>query len=143
METGPCRGASPVPGTRSRVSGVQLRRVAGLWRARITYVVSPEEHPECSMEAKSILEDILNEHQGLDPKGELLPRVYLSDLSASSLDFKCMYWYHPPAYWDFMEMSEKVNLQILSRFNEAKIEFAFPTQKVHLVTTDHADESKS
>ena len=40
-------------------------------------------------------------------------------------------------------MSEKVNLQILSLFNEAKIEFAFPTQKVHLVNIDHVDESKS
>lgn len=105
----------------------------------VTYGTPPQKIKE----AKSILEDILDEHQGLDPKGELLPRVYLSDLSDSSLDFKCMYWYHPPAYWDFMEMSEKVNLQILSRFNEAKIEFAFPTQKVHLVNTDHADESKS
>ena len=105
--------------------------------------VTYDTPPQKIKEAKNILEDILDEHQGLDPKGELLPRVYLSDLSASSLDFKCMYWFHPPAYWDFMEMSEKVNLQILSRFNEAKIEFAFPTQKVHLVNTDHADESKS
>ena len=105
--------------------------------------VTYDTPPQKIMEAKSILENILNNHQGLDPKGELLPRVYLSDLSASSLDFKCMYWYHPPAYWDFMEMSEKVNLQILSRFNEAKIEFAFPTQKVHLVNIDHVDESKS
>ena len=82
-------------------------------------------------EAKGILEDILKDHEGFDPKGELLPRVYFSDFSASSLDFKCMYWYHPPAYWDYMEFSERVNLEILERFNNAGIEFAFPTQTVH------------
>ena len=45
-------------------------------------------------EEYEILEDILKDHEGLDPKGELLPRVYFSDFSESSLDFKCMYWYH-------------------------------------------------
>jgi small-conductance mechanosensitive channel len=58
----------------------------------VTYDTSPEKVKE----AKAILEDILKDHEGLDPKGELLPRVYFSDFSASSLDFKCMYWYHPP-----------------------------------------------
>ena len=52
--------------------------------------------PKKVKEAKKLIEDILKDHEGLDPKGELLPRVYFSDFSASSLDFKCMYWYHPP-----------------------------------------------
>ena len=68
----------------------------------------------------------------MDPKGEMLPRVYFSDFSSSSLDFKCMYWYHPAAYWDFMNFSEWVNLEILRRFNEEGIEFAFPTQTIHI-----------
>ena len=82
--------------------------------------------------AKEILEDILKDHEGMDPKGEMLPRVYFSDFSSSSLDFKCMYWYHPAAYWDFMNFSEWVNLEILRRFNEEGIEFAFPTQTIHI-----------
>jgi len=95
----------------------------------ITYDTSPEKVKQ----AKEILEDVLRDHEGLDPKGELLPRVYFSDFSSHSLDFKCMYWYHPPAYWDYMKFSEWVNLEILRRFNEAGIEFAFPTQTIHLV----------
>ena len=39
----------------------------------VTYDTSPEKVKE----AKAILEDILKDHEGLDPKGELLPRVYL------------------------------------------------------------------
>jgi len=94
----------------------------------VTYDTSPEKLKE----AKEILEDILKDHEGLDPNGNLLPRVHFSDFSASSLDFKCMYWYHPPAYWDYMDFSERVNLEIVQRFNEAGIEFAFPTQTIHL-----------
>ena len=89
-------------------------------------------------EAKGILEEILKDHEGFDPKGELLPRVYFSDFSASSLDFKCMYWYHPPAYWDYMDFSERVNLEILQRFNDAGIEFAFPTQTIHLANGEQS-----
>ena len=31
-----------------------------------------------------------------------------------------------------MKFSEWVNMEILRRFNEAEIEFAFPTQTIHL-----------
>ena len=103
----------------------------------VTYDTSPEKVKE----AKAILEDILKDHEGLDPKGELLPRVYFSDFSTSSLDFKCMYWYHPPAYWDYMDFSERVNMEILQRFNEAGIEFAFPTQTIHLAKEESSSNS--
>ena len=94
----------------------------------VTYGTSTQK----LVEAKQILESVLEDHEGMDPKGELLPRVYLSDFCDSSLDFKCMYWYHPPAYWDYMRFSEWVNLEIHKRFEEAGIEFAFPTQTIHL-----------
>lgn len=42
------------------------------------------------------------------------------------------YWYHPPQYWDYAAFSEKVNLEILRRLNAEGIEFAFPTQTIHL-----------
>ena len=50
-----------------------------------------------------------------------------------------MYWYHPPAYWDYMEFSERVNLEILERFNKAGIEFAFPTQTIHVSENNTKD----
>ena len=101
-------------------------------RRIFTLGVTYDTTPEKVSRAKEILEDVLKDHEGMDPKGEMLPRVYFSDFSSSSLDFKCMYWYHPPAYWDYMEFTERLNLEILTRFNEAGIEFAFPTQTIHL-----------
>ena len=108
-------------------------------RRIFTIGITYDTPPEKVREAKEILEDILKDHEGFDPKGELLPRVYFSDFSASSLDFKCMYWYHPPAYWDYMEFSERVNLEILERFNKAGIEFAFPTQTIHVSENNTKD----
>tara|TARA_B100001093_G_C26776007_1_gene992401 strand:+ start:185 stop:1324 length:1140 start_codon:yes stop_codon:yes gene_type:complete len=111
-------------------------------RRIFTIGVTYDTTPEKVSRAKEILEDVLKDHEGMDPKGEMLPRVYFSDFSSSSLDFKCMYWYHPAAYWDYMKFSEWVNLEILRRFNEEGIEFAFPTQTIHLAKEESAETRK-
>lgn len=108
-------------------------------RRIFTLGVTYDTNPEKVSRAKEILEDVLKDHEGMDPKGEMLPRVYFSDFSSSSLDFKCMYWYHPAAYWDYMKFSEWVNMEILRRFNEEGIEFAFPTQTIHLAKKESAE----
>jgi len=97
-----------------------------LFNITITYDTPPEKVGE----AKAILEDILKDHEGMHP--EFPPRVYFDKFNDASLGFLCIYWYHPPAYWDFLAFSERVNLQILERFNAAGIDFAFPTQTLHL-----------
>ncbi len=100
-----------------------IRRLANI---TITYDTPPEKVKE----AKAILEDILKDHEGMDP--ELPPRVYFSEFNADSLNLIMLYWYHPPDYWAYMDFTEKVNHQIFERFNKAGIEFAFPTQTIHL-----------
>ena len=47
-----------------------------------------------------------------------------------------IYWFHPPAYWDFLAFNQKVNMQILERFNAEGIEFAFPTQTVYVANDE-------
>lgn len=106
-----------------------IRRVL---KISITYDTSPEKVKE----GKEILESILKDHEGMDPNGEMLPRVYFSDFNDSSLGYLVLYWFFPPAYWDYMAFSEKVNLQILEQFNQANIDFAFPTQTVHLKSNE-------
>ncbi len=60
------------------------------------------------------------------------PRVYFNDLNADSLNIYVSYWYHPPEYWEYMEHAHSVNVQIMERFNAEGIDFAFPTQTLHL-----------
>ncbi len=92
----------------------------------ITYDTSQEKIKE----AVEIIKNLLKDHEGMDP--ELPPRVYFNDFNDTSLNILVIYWYHPASYWDYMEFSEKLNLQIFSEFEKAGIEFAFPTQTVYI-----------
>jgi MscS family membrane protein len=64
------------------------------------------------------------------------PLVYFSDLNADSLNLLVYYWYHPPEYWDYLEHATWINTQIIERFNAEGIDFAFPTQTLHLAGDD-------
>lgn len=96
----------------------------------ITLSLTYDTTPEKMKEAKEIVTRILQDHEGM--KEDSPPRVFFKDFAASSLDLLIIYWYHPVEYWDYMAFSEHVNVAILEQFNQAGIEFAFPTQTIHL-----------
>jgi MscS family membrane protein len=97
-----------------------------LFNIGITYDTPPEKVER----ALEIIKDILKDHEGMDP--EFPPRVFFNEFNNDSLNILVIYWYHPPEYWDFLKFSEKVNLEILNRFNSEGIDFAFPTQTLYL-----------
>ena len=47
-----------------------------------------------------------------------------------------MAWYHPPNYWDMQEWLMQTCLEILKKFNEAGIQFAFPSSSIYLANDD-------
>ncbi|NCC94120.1 MAG: tetratricopeptide repeat protein [Opitutae bacterium] len=81
-------------------------------------------------EALEIAKDVLKDHEGMHP--DFPPRVFFNEFNTASLNLFVIYWYHPADYWQYMAFSEKVNMELLRRFNEAGIEFAFPTQTLYL-----------
>ncbi len=99
-------------------------------RRLFSITVTYDTPPVKMREAKQILEDILKDHEGMH--ADFPPRVYFNDFNDASLGFMLIYWYHPADYWAFMAFSERVNMAILERFNDAGIEFAFPTQTLYL-----------
>lgn len=100
-----------------------IRRV---FSVTVTYDTPPEKLDE----ALQILRDILKDHEGMNP--DFPPRVHFNELNSDSLNLICFYWFHPPDYWQYMEFTDWVNREIIRRFNRAGIEFAFPTQTIHL-----------
>lgn len=100
-----------------------IRRVANI---AITYDTPPEKVKL----ALDIIRKLLENHEGMRP--ELPPRVYFDSFNDSSLNLLAIYWYHPPEYWSYLAFSERFNLSLLQRFNDEGIEFAFPTQTIHL-----------
>lgn len=65
------------------------------------------------------------------------PRVYLDELASSSLNLKVWYWHYPSSdWWGYMDNVQLFNSQLLRRFNDAKIGFAFPSQTLYVVNAD-------
>ena len=64
------------------------------------------------------------------------PRIFFNEFNADSLNILVIYWYHPPVYWDYLDHATWINLQIKERFNAEGIDFAFPTQTLHLAGDD-------
>jgi len=100
-----------------------IRRIFNI---TITYDTPPRKVKE----AKAILEDIMKDHEGMDP--EFPPRVFFNEFQDCALNLFCIYWYHPADWWAYNELTERINLEILERFNASGIDFAFPTQTLHL-----------
>ncbi|MEX0741168.1 MAG: mechanosensitive ion channel family protein [Phycisphaeraceae bacterium] len=89
-------------------------------------------------QAVQILRDILDEEGIREPLhpvvngDELPPRVYFSEFNAASLNIFLIYWFGPPVWWDYLEHGERLKLRIFEEFEKAGIDFAFPTQTLHL-----------
>ena len=45
-------------------------------------------------------------------------------------------WYHPANYWDMQEWLQRTCLEILRRFNDEGIDFAFPSRTIYLANDD-------
>ncbi len=100
-----------------------LRRILNI---TITYDTPPDKVDR----AVEIVKEILDNHEGLNP--EFPPRVYFNAFNDASLNIFAIYWYFPADWWPFNAFNEQVNRQVLRRFNEEGIEFAFPTQTLYL-----------
>lgn len=92
----------------------------------ITYDTPPDKVER----AVKIIEEILHNHEGMSP--DFPPRVFFNEFNDASLNIMVIYWYQPADYWKYLEFSQKINMQILRAFEKEGIEFAFPTQTVHL-----------
>jgi MscS family membrane protein len=60
------------------------------------------------------------------------PQVSFNEFNTDSLNIVVFYWYHPPDYWEYLNHATWINTQIMERFNAEGIDFAFPTQTLHL-----------
>lgn len=79
--------------------------------------------------------DILREM--LDARAEHFPedlpgRVYFSEFNADNLNIVVYYWFGPPDWWEYLDFTHDFNMELLRRFNEEGLEFAFPTQTLYL-----------
>ena len=84
-------------------------------RRVINLVLPTDTEPAQVQRALAILRDLLQDHEGQRPN--LPPRVQLLDLTAAGLTIQALYWYHPPDDAAYLAFSERVNLELLRRFD--------------------------
>ncbi|AQT70014.1 MscS family inner membrane protein YnaI [Anaerohalosphaera lusitana] len=91
-------------------------------------------------EAVDIIKKVLAETPEVNTDTENPSRVYFSEFASCSLNIYIVYWVVPADRWVFREVNERVNFEIMKRFEQAGIEFAFPTQTLYLKKDDGREE---
>ncbi|MDP0499075.1 MAG: mechanosensitive ion channel family protein [Verrucomicrobiota bacterium JB022] len=120
----------------SAIENVSRRpHIRRIFNVTVTYDTPPEKIGE----AKQILRDLLydEEKSMKNWPGDMVPRIYFNELNSDSLNIMVIYWFAPPAYWDYMEYTDWLNTEVIRRFNDAGIDFAFPSQTLYLAGDDN------
>jgi len=82
--------------------------------------------------AVEIVKEVLADVPEVNADAENPPRVYFSDFNDWSLNIYMSYWVMPAEYWLYHEVNERVNFEIMKRFEAERIEFAFPSQTLYV-----------
>lgn len=126
-----------------------LNKGKGVFRKYSTTIgITYDTTPEKVLRATEIIKDILKDHDGMKPNYP--PLVGFAEFGPTYLGIAVTAFYHSYKYKeqkidpsDFLRREmlkegefggfvQKVNLEILKRFNAEGIEFAFPTQTLYL-----------
>ena len=91
-----------------------------------------ETTPEQIKRAKEIVMEILLASPLTDPEKNA-PAVWFAEYAESSLRLTAVNWFQTTNWAEFCEQREIIQLQILEKLAEEKLELAFNTQTVHLI----------
>jgi len=106
---------------------------------RVTNIgVTYDTPPEKVERAMQIIREILDaQNDKMHP--DFPARIHFNNFNDCSLNIQVIYWFAPPEYWEFLDFDSEFNLELLKRFNEEEIEFAFPTQTLYLNNIENAE----
>ena len=102
-----------------------IRRTADI---TVTYDTGGEK----TKRAVDIIKEVLAGVPEINTEQDNEPRIYFSDFNDWSLNIRLIYWVKPPDYWVYQEVNERINFEIMKRFEAEKIEFAFPSQTLYV-----------
>ena len=102
------------------------------WLTNIT--ITYDTLPEKVEMAVSIISEALENHEGMHP--DFPPRVFFNGFNEWSLNILVVAWYHPADWWPMQAWLQKTCLEILRKFNDEGIDFAFPSRTLYLANDD-------
>lgn len=93
----------------------------------LTYDTSAEQMEK----AIRILHEILDHFHGPDAPGQS-PHIYFSGFGAYALNIRVIVWLKTTSFAEEEKLRNELNLEILKRFNAARLSIAYPTQTLYL-----------
>lgn len=109
------------------IDGRSQRRIK--MRLGLTYDTSPSQ----MRAAIAGIEEILNNHEGVDQSYKL---VKFDEFDDSSLSIFLYYFSSSKVWEEYLQVRQEVNLQIMDLLEEMQLDFAFPTQTLHIEKMD-------
>lgn len=82
-------------------------------------------------QAVELVREVIQEAGELDPDREV--QVHFDEFGPHSLKLLVQYYYESGDYWASKDKATEIDLALVERFREEGLEFAFPTQTLHLV----------
>lgn len=112
------------------VSGTIIKNVSAMKKRRIfeTFGVTYNTSDEKLKCAVTVLEEILSEHNEIH--NDFI--VYVETLSSSSIDIKVSAYTKTNVYAKYLKIKGQVILEVVRRFREEGIDFAFPSTTVYM-----------
>ena len=110
---------------------LQRRRIA--FKIGVTYQTSQDHLKQIPVMITQIINGIAD---------TTLDRVHFMAFGAFSLDFEIVYFVESSEYNYYMDIQQRINLEINQSFIDAGIEFAYPTQTLFMDGVMEAEEQK-
>ena len=100
-----------------------ISRIAIVHKLGVVYQTSPEIVRKIPLIIKGIVDNTPN---------AAFDRCHFTNFGNFSLDFELVYYIPTNNYLAAMEAQQSINLKIMEEFKLNQIEFAFPTQTLHI-----------
>jgi MscS family membrane protein len=100
-------------------------------RRNFEITITYDTPPEKVRQAMDILYEMLAARKDQFPP-DLPGWVHFMNYNAASLGIAVTYWFGSTDWKEYLDFTSEFNLELLGRYNEAGIEFAFPTQTIYV-----------
>lgn len=111
----------------SDLTNSRIHNFKRMERRRVTFTVGVtyQTPPELLEKIPVIIKNIIEQQSSI-----VFDRAHFSKFGAFSLDYEIVYFVESAEYNQYMDIQQKINLEIFSAFAKEHIEFAYPTQTV-------------
>ncbi|MFT4250608.1 MAG: mechanosensitive ion channel family protein [Candidatus Woesearchaeota archaeon] len=111
------------------LTSTRINNYKRMQRRRIVFEIGVEySTPTEKLEkVRSLAEQIFKDIELVD-----LDRIHFKEFADSSLNYEIVYYINSSDFYDHMNAREDINFGLLKAFREEGIEFAFPTQTLHV-----------